>query len=83
VIKVAIYARYSSDRSSIEDQFRLCQEYAKRQGWHLVESCSDQAISGASLLRPGIQTSRRGPSSKRMYLPLQRELAATVAPAMS
>jgi hypothetical protein len=57
--KVAIYARYSSDNqreASIEDQFRLCREYAKRQGWQLVESYSDQAISGASLLRPGIQT---------------------------
>jgi Resolvase, N terminal domain len=57
--KVAICARYSSDNqreASIEDQFRLCREYAKRQGWQLVESYSDQAISGASLLRPGIQT---------------------------
>ena len=47
--KVAICARYSSDNqreASIEGQFRLCREYAKRQGWQLVESCSDQAISG-------------------------------------
>ena len=32
--KVAIYSRYSSDNqreASIEDQFRLCREYAKRQ----------------------------------------------------
>ena len=44
--KVAIYARYSSDNqreASIEGQFRLCREYAKRQGWQLVESYSDQA----------------------------------------
>ena len=36
MIKVAIYARYSSDNqreASIEDQFRLCREYAQRQGW--------------------------------------------------
>jgi resolvase-like protein len=47
--KVAIYARYSSDNqreASIEDQFRVCREYAKRQGWQLVESYSDEAISG-------------------------------------
>jgi hypothetical protein len=66
--KVAIYARYSSDNqreASIEDQFRLCREYAKRQGWQLVESYSDQAISGASLLRPGIQTLLADAQSKR------------------
>ena len=31
--RVALYARYSSDNqseSSIEDQFRLCREHAKR-----------------------------------------------------
>jgi site-specific DNA recombinase len=40
-MKVALYARYSSDNqrdASIEDQLRLCR----------------RAISGASLLRPGI-----------------------------
>ena len=66
--KVAIYARYSSDNqreASIEDQFRLCREYAKRQGWQLVESYSDQAISGVSLLRPGIQTLLADAQSKR------------------
>ena len=47
------------------DQFRLCREYAKRQGWQLVESYSDQAISGASLLRPGIQTLLADAQSKR------------------
>ena len=34
--KVAIYARYSSDNqreASIEDQIRLCREYAEREGW--------------------------------------------------
>jgi site-specific DNA recombinase len=55
----AIYARYSSDLqrdTSIEDQVRLCKERAKREGWHVVNCYSDHAISGASLLRPGIQT---------------------------
>jgi hypothetical protein len=61
--QVAIYARYSSDNqreASVEGQFRLCREYAKRQGWQLVESCSDQAISGASLPRPGHPDAPRG-----------------------
>ncbi|OUL64687.1 resolvase, partial [Acetobacter senegalensis] len=57
-MKVALYARYSSDNqrdASIEDQLRLCREYAARQDWNVVDSYSDRAVSGASLLRPGIQ----------------------------
>lgn len=56
--KVAIYARYSSDKqreASIEDQVRLCEERAAREGWKLVQTYSDRATSGASLIRPGIQ----------------------------
>lgn len=58
-MKVALYARYSSDNqrdASIADQFRICRAYAEKQGWQIVEEYSDQAISGASLLRPGIQS---------------------------
>ena len=58
MIRVALYARYSSDNqrdASIEDQLRLCREYAKKQGWHVVEGYNDRAVSGASLIRPGIQ----------------------------
>ena len=57
-IRVALYARYSTDLqrdSSIEDQFRLCREYADRQAWTVGEDYADRAISGASLLRPGLQ----------------------------
>lgn len=56
--RVAIYARYSSDNqrdASIEDHQRLCREHAAQQSWQLIESYADHAISGASLLRPGIQ----------------------------
>ena len=56
--KVALYARYSSENqrdASIEDQLRLCRLHAERQGWTIVDSYTDRAISGASLLRPGIQ----------------------------
>jgi site-specific DNA recombinase len=57
-VKVAIYARYSSDNqrdASIADQLRICRLHAERQGWQVVEEYTDHAISGASLLRPGIQ----------------------------
>src|SRR5258708_15015174 len=54
----AIYARYSSDLQRdawIEDQIRQCKERAKREGWHVVNCYTDHAISGASLIRPGMQ----------------------------
>ena len=55
---VAIYARYSSDNqrdASIEDQIRVCQERAKREGWRIHNCYTDHALSGASLMRPGVQ----------------------------
>ncbi|MFK4873754.1 recombinase family protein [Novosphingobium sp. ZW T3_23] len=57
-MKVAIYARYSSDNqrdASIADQLRICRLHAEKSGWQIVEEYTDHAISGASLLRPGIQ----------------------------
>ena len=57
ISRVALYARYSSDLqrdASIEDQLRICREYATRQNWTVVDSYSDRAISGASM-RPGLQ----------------------------
>ena len=58
-MKVAIYARYSSDNqreASIADQFRMCRLRAEKEGWTVVEEYSDHAISGSSMIqRPGIQ----------------------------
>jgi DNA invertase Pin-like site-specific DNA recombinase len=54
----AYYARYSSDRqreASIEVQVRLCEERAAHKGWKVVKHYKNQAISGASLMRPDIQ----------------------------
>lgn len=57
--RVALYARYSSDNqrdASIEDQFRICRDQAKRDNWKVVGTYKDAGISGASMiLRPGIQ----------------------------
>src|SRR2546426_12175545 len=61
-MKVAIYARYSSENqrdASIADQFRVCREFAQRQGWHIEREYSDHAVSGATLLRPGFQAMMR------------------------
>lgn len=57
-MKVALYARYSSDNqrdASIADQLRICRIRAEREGWRIIEEYTDHAVSGASLLRPGIQ----------------------------
>ncbi|MEI6159548.1 MAG: recombinase family protein [Roseococcus sp.] len=56
--RVALYARYSSDRQSehsVADQLRVCRTHAERQGWDIVHSFHDAAISGTSLDRPGYQ----------------------------
>ncbi len=57
--RVSIYARYSSDLqsdASIEDQIRLCTEKANSKSWKIVNCYTDAGISGASLMRPGIQS---------------------------
>jgi site-specific DNA recombinase len=59
-LRCAIYARFSSDRQSpisIEDQIRKCREYARRQGWAILEEhiYADHAISGTSAERTGLQ----------------------------
>ncbi len=39
MIRVALYARYSSDQqreASIGDQLRLCRNHAEKQGWVVV-----------------------------------------------
>ena len=56
--KVAIYARYSSDLqsdASIEDQIRVCSVRAKQEKWKIINTYTDHGISGASLMRPGVQ----------------------------
>ena len=61
-MKVAIYARYSSDNqrdASIADQMRVCRAFAERQGWALAQEYSDHAVSGATLLRSGFQAPMR------------------------
>jgi site-specific DNA recombinase len=57
--RCAIYARYSSDLqspTSIEDQVALCRAYAERQGWTVVATFEDAALSGFGVeQRPGYQ----------------------------
>jgi site-specific DNA recombinase len=56
--RAALYARFSSDLQSdrsIEDQFAVCRERAKRDGLKVVATFDDRARSGASVFgRPGL-----------------------------
>ncbi len=57
-LRAAIYARYSSAHqsdASIEDQVELCRRYAASQGWSVVATFNDRAISGTTVQRPGYQ----------------------------
>lgn len=57
-MKAVIYARYSSDKQraeSIEDQERVCREYAARNGFEVVEVYSDKAQSGTKDTRENFQ----------------------------
>ena len=56
--RAAIYARYSSDLqsdASIEDQISLCEAHAAADKAEVVNCYTDHAISGASMMRPGVQ----------------------------
>ena len=58
--RCGIYARFSSEKqnaASIVQQRRKCEEHATRNGWEVLPGCVfyDEAISGASDNRPGLQ----------------------------
>lgn len=54
-MKAALYARFSSDlqrATSIEDQFRNCRKCAELEGWAIVATYADAAMSGTDANRP-------------------------------
>jgi DNA invertase Pin-like site-specific DNA recombinase len=61
--RAATYARFSTDKqteTSIDDQRRACNEYAKQNGLQVVHEFADLAISGAAFgNRPGIKDLQR------------------------
>jgi DNA invertase Pin-like site-specific DNA recombinase len=60
--------------ASIEDQERLCRERAAREGWTVAACFSDRALSGASLLRPGLQSLLEAASAGRIEIVIAEAL---------
>jgi site-specific DNA recombinase len=57
-MRAVIYARYSTEQqsaASIPDQVRLCRRLCEENGWTVVNVFADEAISGATHLRPDFQ----------------------------
>ncbi len=58
MFKACLYARFSTDKqaeSSIDDQYRICRQRIKREGWQETAHYSDMAVSGSTSVegRPG------------------------------
>lgn len=57
--KVALYARYSSENqkdSSIDQQLRMLMQRVEAEGWEVAGVYQDKALSGANMMRPGLQS---------------------------
>ncbi len=68
-MRVAIYARYSSENQSeksIDDQIRVCQKYIDNHNYTCDEKYifTDEAMSGSIINRPGLQALERAMENK-------------------
>ncbi len=75
--RVALYARYSSDRqseNSIEDQLCVCRARAEREGWQVLAEFQDAAVSGATDDRPGFRALQEAVRADRIDIVLSEAL---------
>ena len=68
-MKAAVYTRYSSENQSeksIEDQVRVCRNYAKGNNFTIEEKhiYVDEALSGSLINRPGLQALEKAAENK-------------------
>ena len=57
-MKVAIYARFSSSsqrEASIDEQVKVCKDYAKKNDFEVVKTYSDSALTGKTDDRPALR----------------------------
>ena len=70
-LKAVIYARYSSSsqrEESIEGQIRDCTAYAERNGYTVIGTYADRALSGTTDNRPEFQRMIKGSKRKQFDL---------------
>ena len=71
-MRASLYARYSSEnqsQTSIEDQVRVCRRYIQDHEMTVADHhiYSDQAISGALRIRPGLQALESAAENKEFH----------------
>ena len=54
-MKIAIYARVSTDKQDTENQLRELREFAAKQGWQITREYVDEGISGTKADRAELQ----------------------------
>ena len=75
--RVIIYARYSTDMQnskSAQDQVYECKAYAERNGWKVVRTILDEAMSGANEHREGFQELRRAIETRACDIVLAEQI---------
>src|SRR5215470_4472993 len=65
--RAALYVRVSTDKQLIEHQVRDLRQIAERRGWDIVETYSDEGISGAKgrKQRPGLDAMLKNASRRK------------------
>lgn len=79
-MRVAIYARYSSENQSeksIDDQVRVCKNYATEHDFSVDEKhiYVDEALSGSLINRPGLQALEKAAENKEFEAVLVDDLS--------
>lgn len=77
-MKCAIYGRYSTDmqsETSIDGQFRNCDQRVEREGWEVVARYADEAISGTISKRPQYQQMLSDAKAKKFDILLIDDLS--------
>lgn len=75
--RVIIYARYSTDLQndkSARDQVYECKAYAERNGWKVVRTILDEAMSGANEHREGFQELRKAIENRACDIVLAEQI---------